>query len=98
MTQQSSTQPPEETLLQSFPIRHLSKLGYAQGFTLWHYHCPSEISIFITNPEWHTGLLSMMAPGDRLMVSAPHGTGDFVCKRQSPDSALVLHLLSSSCF
>lgn len=81
----------ETTLLQAFPIRHLSVLSYAQGFTLWHYKTSNAIT-FTTHPEWHHNLLSMMAEGDRLMVSAPNGAADFVVRKQ--DGTLILHPLA----
>lgn len=81
----------ETTLLQAFPIRHLSVLSYAQGFTLWHYRADNAIT-FISYPEWHGSILSMMKEGDRLMVSAPNGAVDFAVRKQ--EGTLVLHPLA----
>lgn len=81
----------ETTLLQSFPIRHLSVLSYAQGFTLWHYKADNAIT-FTTHPEWHGSILSMMAEGDRLMISAPNGAADFAVRKQ--EGTLILHQLT----
>lgn len=87
----SPTQQNEETLLQAFPIRHLSLLALAQGFTLWHYRADNAIT-FTTHSEWHGSILSMMAEGDRLILSAPNGSCDFAVRKQN--ETLILQLLT----
>lgn len=57
-----------------YPIRNLSVLGYAQGFTLWHYRSAS-LKVFLAEPS---ALLAQIAwdqilPGDHMHISGPDG-------------------------
>lgn len=59
-----------------FAIRNLSSLGYANGFTLWHYKA-SAIGDVLT-PGYFDEAHDMLAHGDHMHVSALDG-GALLC-------------------
>jgi hypothetical protein len=57
----------------AFAIRNLSVLGYANGFTLWHYKAGKDRLNQVEKPDFFADAADMLAQGDMLMVSAPDG-------------------------
>lgn len=60
-----------------FPIKHLSVLAYAQGFTLWHYKGSScgMVMADLASQAWQDFLSSFTGfhPGDHLHLSCLDG-------------------------
>ncbi len=57
----------------NFAVRNLSVLGYAQGFTLWHYKLSTNPLDLVSSPGFFDGAADMMATGDLVMVSGQAG-------------------------
>lgn len=57
----------------AFAIRNLSVLGYAQGFTLWHYKASALTLGQAGEHGFFDNAADMLAPGDMIMVSASDG-------------------------
>jgi hypothetical protein len=57
----------------AFAIRNLSVLGYAQGFTLWHYKAGAATLGQAAEYGFFDNAADMLAPGDMIMVSASDG-------------------------
>ena len=57
----------------AFAIRNLSVLGYAQGFTLWHYKASATTLGEAGERGFFDIAADMLAPGDMIMVSGADG-------------------------
>jgi hypothetical protein len=56
-----------------FLIRNLSVLGYANGFTLWHYKSATDNLAAIGAANYFAASAEMVAVGDMIMVAATDG-------------------------
>jgi hypothetical protein len=62
----------------AFTIRHLSVVGYTDGFTLWHYNAKNsgDTREVIKGADYFVLAADMLAHGDRIMVAATDGPVD----------------------
>ena len=54
----------------------LHVLGYARGFTLWHYRTPAPLEA-VARPGYFNGARHLLRPGDRIAVNV-HRDGRFL--------------------
>src|ERR1044072_4147190 len=57
----------------AFPIRNLSVLAYANGFTLWHYKSGKDPLSHVQAVDFFADAADMLSEGDMMMVSASDG-------------------------
>jgi hypothetical protein len=57
-------------------IAFLGVLAYQRGFTLWVYRQPGLTLADAMRPGFFDSALDLVAPGDRIMVSASDGAMD----------------------
>lgn len=50
----------------------LHVLGYARGFTLWHYRSASPLEA-VARPGYFNGARHLLRPGDRIAVNVQEG-------------------------
>lgn len=54
-------------------IRDLSVVGYARGFTLWHYRAGDRRLDDVAAPGFFADAADMLAAGDMVLISARDG-------------------------
>ena len=59
----------------AFTNGRLSTLGYARGFTQWHYDGANDNIATVASPEFFASATDLLAPGDHLLISAADGGG-----------------------
>lgn len=78
--------------MQSFTVRDLSVLAYANGFTLWHYKAAHVADLLSSN--YFGDNSDMMATGDHIHVSAPDGSALLAVERIGTYQVSVRKMLS----
>ena len=71
--------------LQSFTVRNLSVLAYANGFTLWHYKCDDTPISEVVRVGFFREACDMMAVGDMIVVTGRPGGTVRIVWRVSPE-------------
>lgn len=56
----------------SFTIRNITVLNYGNGFTLWHYKCPTDLLDCWTKGYFDSAS-GMLADRDMMLISAKDG-------------------------
>ena len=57
----------------SFANKNLSVIAYANGFTMWHYICPTKM-INISKSGYFNSVRTLMNIGDMIIINADDNT------------------------
>jgi hypothetical protein len=62
----------------AFLVRNIAVIGYANGFTLWHYRSTGDTLDAIVSPGYFEPARDLFALGDMLIVNSVNGSAILV--------------------
>lgn len=73
----------------SLQIRNLAVLGYANGFTLWHYRVPVGCLADVARMGYFQDIASMLSPGDIILATNAEGARQLFVRDREEDMVVL---------